>query len=102
VGIAAFVNLGYLFFQYSKFISPPSLSVSSPKDQEVIDKDFVLVEGRSDSDAKVIANNQPLITDQDGKFSVEIEVTTETKEVVVKAISRSGKETVISRKIEVR
>jgi cytoskeletal protein RodZ len=102
VGIAAAVILGYLFFQYSKFVSPPSLSVSSPKDLEVVDKDFVLVEGRSDSDAKVIANNQPLITDQDGKFSVELAVTTETKEIVIKAISRSGKETVVSRKIEVK
>jgi len=102
VGVTAIVILGYLFFQYSKFISPPSLSVVSPKDSEVVDKDFVLVEGRADSDAKVVANNQPLITDQDGKFSVELAVSPETKEIIIKAISRSGKETVISRKIEVK
>ena len=101
VGIVLAAIAGYLIFQYTKFVSPPALSVVSPKEGQVVTEGFVTVQGNTDTDAKIIANNQPLITDQNGKFKIELEVSLETKEVFVKAISRSGKETVVSRKIEV-
>lgn len=102
VGIALAAIAGYLVFQWTKFISPPALNVTSPKEGQVVTENLVVVAGTTDTDAKVTANNQPLITDQDGKFTVSLEVAPETKEVEIKAISRSGKETVILRKIEVQ
>src|SRR3989344_6726231 len=97
VGIVLAAIVGYLIFQYTKFVSPPALSVVSPKEGQVVTEGFVTVQGNTDTDAKIIANNQPIITDQNGKFKIELEVSLETKEVFVKAISRSGKETVVSR-----
>ena len=102
VGITLALILGYLFFQYSKFISPPSLSISSPQDGQIVTENFVVVEGATDTDATITANNQPVITDQDGKFSTQLDVSEGTKEVIIKAVSRSGKETTVSRKIEVQ
>lgn len=99
VGMVLIAIAGYLGFQYKRFVSPPSLTVYQPKNEQVVTNKFVIVEGTTDTDAKVTVNNQPLIIDQDGKFKIELEVAKETKEVVVKAISRSGKETTVRRSI---
>jgi cytoskeletal protein RodZ len=102
VGAILMVVLGYLVLQYSHFISSPNLIVESPKNGQVISGNSVLVFGSTETDSKIVVNNQPVLVDPDGKFSVSIGVTKETREIVIKAISRSGKESTVSRKIEVR
>ncbi|HKB88209.1 MAG TPA: helix-turn-helix domain-containing protein [Patescibacteria group bacterium] len=92
---------GYLGFQYVRFTSPPSLTVESPKENQTVSGSSVVVFGTTDSDAKIVINNQPITVNDDGKFSYTIEVTKETKEVTIVASSRSGKVTIISRKIKV-
>lgn len=91
--------IGYLGFQYYKFISPPGLTVDSPKQNQVVSNGEVLVFGSTDSDAKITVNNQPVIVGDDGKFSVDISVVADTKEVDVTATDRSGKSTTIRRTI---
>ncbi len=93
------VIFGYLAVQYFHFISPPKLSVESPKEGEVIRQRSVSVFGRVDSEATLKINNQPVLVEEDGSFRAEIEIFEETEEIVVKAISRSGKETIVRRKI---
>ena len=93
--------LGYLGFQYTRFLSPPDLTIDSPKENQIVTGSSVLVFGSTDSDAKITVDDQPVLVDQDGKFSVSIGVSNTTKEIVIDAISRSGKERVISRKITV-
>lgn len=104
IGIIAFLLLifGYLGFQFFKFSSPPALSVDSPKEGQVVTGNSVAVFGSTDPDAKVTVNNQPVLTDQDGKFSVDINVVPETKEIIIQAVARSGKQTTITRKITVQ
>lgn len=102
IGIVLIAIFGYLIFQYIHFVSPPSLTVDSPKPTQVVTGNSVLVFGTTDTDAKVIVNNQPVLVDDSGKFSVGISVSSETKEIVIQAVSRSGKETVIKRIIEVQ
>lgn len=103
IGVAAILLMlvGYLVFQYQKFVSPPGLKLESPKDQQVVSGDTVLVFGSTDRDAKITVNNQPVLVNLDGKFSVSIDIVESTTEIVVKAFSRSGKETEIKRKIKV-
>lgn len=99
--ITAIVIFGYLTFQYVKFVSPPSLAVDSPKNMQVVTGSSVLVFGSTDSDAKITVNNQPVLVDDSGKFSVAINVSGDTKEIVIEAISRSGKITEVKRNIRV-
>ncbi|HTK03441.1 MAG TPA: helix-turn-helix domain-containing protein [Alphaproteobacteria bacterium] len=101
IGIVIIVFFGYLIFQYSRFISPPRLTVDSPKQDQVVSGNNVLVFGTTDIDAKVTVNNQPVLTDENGKFSVSIEVVPETKEIVITATSRSGKMTEVKRQLQV-
>ena len=93
---------GYLIYQYTRFISPPVLVVEEPIEGQVIEEENLMVKGNTDLEASVKVNNQPANLEQDGKFSAEIEVTDSTEEIKVVARSRAGKETVVTRKIEVK
>jgi len=96
------VSLGifsYLGFQYINFVSPPHLLVEYPKDGQIVTEEILQVLGATDPEATVKVNNQPVLVSGDGRFSTEIEIIEGTGEVEVKATSRSGKETVVKRKI---
>lgn len=101
IGVVVLIILGYLAFQYKRFISPPFLSIESPKEDQVVNGNNVLVFGSTDSDAKVTVDNQLVLVDQNGKFSVSIGVAPTTKEIDVVATSRSGKMNEVKRVIEV-
>ena len=100
VGIIVVLLLGYLIFQYGTFVAPPSLSVIEPKEEQVITERLVRVSGKTDSDATVKINNQPVLLDSEGNFVAEIEIFEGTSEIEVKAQSRAGKETIVRRKIK--
>lgn len=99
VGLILVIVFGYLIFQYTKFVSPPSLSVESPKEGQNISESSVVVFGATDSDVKLTINGQPVLVDEEGKFSVSLEITDQTNEIVVIATSRSGKSTEVHRTI---
>lgn len=100
IGVFLVVILGYLGFQYSRFVSPPDLEVDRPKEEETLLSKSIVVSGRTDTDANVTVNNQPVIVDQEGNFETTVEVTENTDKLVIKAVSRSGKETTVERKIK--
>lgn len=100
VAISLSVIFGYLGYQYLSFVRPPSLEVISPEDGMRVSDVVVKVEGKTDNDAAVVINNQPIIVDDGGEFAVDLEITKDTKEIIVVAKSRSGKESTIRRKIE--
>ncbi len=93
------VSLGYLFFQYAKFTSPPILVVASPQDGEIVKERTLKVSGKTDPESTIIVNNQSVIVNDNGTFQGEIEISEVTKDVEIIARSRSGKETIIHRKI---
>ena len=101
VGLVLLLIFGYLGFQYVHFISPPSLTIESPKDGQIISGGNVNVFGTTDIDAKIVVNNQPVLVSEDGKFSVSLDVSPSTKEIDITASSRSGKMIEVRRKIEV-
>lgn len=90
---------GYLGFQFVKFNSPPALEVTKPSENFVTTSNKVDVSGKTDSDATVKINNQLVLVDDDGAFNGQVEIFEGTREIEIKAISRSGKETTIVRKI---
>lgn len=89
----------YLAVQYFSFVSPPSLSVSTPNENETITTKIIEVAGVTDPDATIEVNSQSALVDQDGNFIEEIEVAEGLDKITIKAVSRSGKETVVERNI---
>lgn len=91
--------LGYLGYEYVNFISPPKLEVVDPKEGQTITRPLFTVDGKVSSGATVKVNNQLATVDDLGNFKSQIEVSNTLKEVVVTAVSRSGKETTVHRTI---
>ena len=89
----------YLTVQYFSFISPPSLSVTVPNENETISTKVIQVVGVTDPDATIEVNSQSALVDQDGNFIEEIEVAEGLDKITIKAVSRSGKETVVERNV---
>jgi cytoskeletal protein RodZ len=92
---------GYLSFQYVNFVRPPALTVVSPQDGEIVKAREIVVLGKTNPEAVVKVNNQPFLVNDDGSFSGTLEVYEETSEITIVALSRSGKETRVVRKIDV-
>lgn len=89
----------YLGFQYFNFLKTPKLNIILPKDGDVVEGIMLTVVGETDPDSVVKINNQPIIVDAEGNFSLELEVGEKTEKIVIIAKSRSGKETVVERNI---
>ncbi len=102
VAIIVISVLGYLGFQYRGFNSAPHLTVDAPIEGQTVTEPTLQVIGQADQDATVEVNNQPVVVGEDGKFTASIDVAKNTTEVQIVAKSRSGKETGISRRIEVK
>lgn len=103
VGVSSIVLivLTYLAFQYWNFTRLPKLEVMAPQEDQVVEVGKIQVTGKTKKEVTIVINNQPVLVEDDGSFSAEIEVTSSTTEIVVKAKSRSGKETQLVRKIVV-
>ncbi len=99
VSLLVFIVLGYLLFEYNKFMASPELTINSPKENQQVMQGELVVEGKTSTDVILTVNNQLVTLDQDGNFKTKVEISTATKSLIFKAISRSGKETVIDRKI---
>lgn len=89
----------YLGVSYMNFIRPPYLELQEPEENQIIEKTVLVVKGKTNPEAFIEVNNQPVLVGEDGNFETEIEIFEGTSEVVVVAKSRSGKETIIRRKI---
>jgi len=97
LGILAVLVLvvGYLSYQFYSFNKPPELVVGMPEPGEVVSEGDLEVMGQTSSEASVRVNNQPAVVTDNGKFQTTIEVTKTTDKIVVRALSRSNKETTV-------
>lgn len=93
ISILVLMVLGYLGFEYKKFMAPPDLMILKPLENEVSLKNSIKIEGKTTTDVSLSVNNQPITLDQDGGFLTEIEISKDTKNLIFKAVSRSGKVT---------
>lgn len=93
ITIVMIAVLGYLIFQYSNFVAEPKLEVYKPSEGEVIKQREIEVSGITNTDASVLVNNQPVLTDESGNFTAEIEIFEGTEKIEIEATSRSGRKT---------
>lgn len=98
----AVIIVCYLVFQYRSAFTNPTLEISTPKENAVITGDSVKVLGKTSPDSSVLVDNAVVQVAQDGSFSKSLSVFPGKMVIVVKAQSRIGKETQISRHITVK
>ncbi len=97
--VVALLVVGYLGYQYYQFTQPPYLNIVRPEQGQEVYESKLFVEGETDPEATVVINNQPTVVKDDGGFSAEINVSQDTKQIIVQATSRSEKQTTVVRKI---
>jgi cytoskeletal protein RodZ len=102
VVIILFFVFGYLIFQYQKFNAPPTLIINEPSVSQKVESGELKIIGKTDTDATVTINNQPVIVSADGSFQTTLEISQSTKSIQVIAKGRSGKVSTVSRTIEVQ
>ncbi|MEK7571076.1 MAG: helix-turn-helix domain-containing protein [Patescibacteria group bacterium] len=90
----------YLAFQYRYLVLPPSLTIDTPKEEQ-LDATTITVSGKSDPNATVSINNQSVAITSDGTFSKTMIVFPGKSIITIKAKNRMGKETVERREINV-
>lgn len=93
---------GYILFQYRYAFMSPSLTIVSPRENQVLLKTNIEVLGMADPNATVYINTVPVAVNENGDFKKTISVFPGKETITVKAVSRFGKETVIERHIEVK
>ncbi len=89
----------YLWFQYRQFTGAPVLTLSNPQDQVTTDSPDVIVEGKTDPDAKVMVNNQLIAVKEDGSFREDIKLSSQSNKIEVVATSKFGQKTEVQRTV---
>jgi transcriptional regulator with XRE-family HTH domain len=82
----------YLIREFRSFASAPRLVVLSPDDGAIIEASEITVNGKTDNDARVSINNQPVFVGSGGEFSNKLILQPGLNKVTVVAINRFDKE----------
>ncbi len=93
-GIISLVILtffSYLWFQYRDYVGAPKLDLTSPQDQVTVDLPEVLVEGKTDPDAKLLINNQEVSLTEEGLFKQSVQLVNPVNKITVESTSKFNK-----------
>lgn len=102
IGLIIVGFFAYLWLEYRQFVGAPNLELISPKDQQTVEIPAVIVEGKTDTDAKVKVNDQEIGVNQEGRFQEEIKLSSSVNKITVSATSRFNQSTKIERTVFVK
>lgn len=93
------VFAGYVLWQTHLVRIPPPLSLSSPQDGERLERPTVVVRGHTMAEAEVTVNGKDAAVDDQGNFSLSMDVRRGTTVLTVVARRRRGSETHLQRSV---
>ncbi|OGH04579.1 MAG: hypothetical protein A2W22_04925 [Candidatus Levybacteria bacterium RBG_16_35_11] len=96
------IVFGFIAYQFRFVFLNPPLNIISPKNNAVVLGSRISVSGTTDPEATVVVNNNPIAVDQTGSFKKNLNVFPGKVQIVVKSINKFGRQTVVSRQIEVK
>ena len=91
LGIFALGIGGYVFYQVRAVTAAPQLSVEQPKEGERLAIPVVNVKGKTETDATVTINGREAIVNDDGTFTLSLDIPSGPTIIVVDAKKRRGK-----------
>lgn len=92
----------FLLFQYKDAIISPSISISYPRENQVLNSTSVLVSGNTNPDNVVYVNKLPVSVSKDGSFKKSISVFQGRNEISIKVVNRFNKITEKTLEVEVK
>jgi cytoskeletal protein RodZ len=94
LGIIAVIAIaGYILFQYLPLLFGPKLEVTSPKQNQRITNNVVIVSGKTDPYATISVEGEDVYVDLTGSFKKSLYVFSGDKKITVVAKNRFGKDT---------
>lgn len=93
VAVLLFSLLVFLLFQYKDAIISPSVSITSPTDNQVISSTYIVVSGKTNPENVVYVNSFPVSVNDDGSFKKIISVFTGVNTIQIKVVNRFDKVT---------
>lgn len=94
--IAVLSFLGFLFFQLTAWWSLPSLRLIQPQEGDAYGEK-VTFKGTTTKDSTVKVNDQRVIVDQNGQFTLDLIFPSGTHTIIVEATNRRGKSRLLER-----
>lgn len=96
------VAFSYALWQWWQLNRPPALILLSPQENDIVQTPFV-VEGKTQVDALLTVNANPVALQEDGSFVTELDLTQEgLNTITIKASDDNGKSTVLQRNVQVQ
>lgn len=102
VAIVIIGFFAYLWFEYRQFVGGPTLEVVNPTQGQTVELTSVMVEGRTDPEAKVMINDQEIGVDISGHFKEEVKLSSSTNELNIVATSKFGQSTKAQRTVYIK
>ena len=83
----------YSLFQARALLIGPQIWIISPQDGRVVEAPLVIIEGRAKNIAWISLNDRQIFTDEEGKWSEKLIVSSGISIMTVRARDRFGRET---------
>ena len=89
----------YFYIQYQALHKSPPITLEGPQTELVTKEEIVAVFGKTDKDATLTINQEPVLVKDDGRFFKEIPLTVGNNTLVIEATSRVGEKTTEVRRV---
>lgn len=97
-----FLAFFYLYREAGSLTDTPRLVVLSPNPNLIMEGNSVMLEGKTDKDARVFVNDQLVLVDDEGKFQEEISLQSGINVIHIRAVNKFQKETTENITVEAR
>lgn len=97
--VVTLVCLTYLGFKIENIIAPPDLIIESPKENVITKNHIINVIGRTEAEAQVIINNEPVLSNTTGEFSKIINLKNGVNIITITASKKFGRDNTIIRQV---
>lgn len=99
ISLAVLVCFLYLIFYFKKIIFPPSLEITQPSKNVLIDNNTITIMGHTDKEAEIKINGEIVLNNYDGDFSQTINLKEGLNNVIIRAKKKYSREKIITRQI---
>lgn len=99
VVISCFIYLGY---RLEKITAPPELVINTPEQNIITEEKKINISGMTEAETNIMINGELALSDNEGKFSKEINLRSGMNVITIVAKKKHGKENIITRQILVR
>ncbi len=94
--IVVLATFFYLYRQAGSLTNTPRLIIFNPETNSEVQGNSVLLEGKTAKDARVLINEQPILTDDEGGFKENVALQDGINVIKIKAVNKFQKEAVES------